>query len=549
MKNNQLHLGIYVRVSTKIQANEGHSLDVQKEMGIKYAKLHSMRYTIFEDAGISAASEDVTNRPGLQNLISSIHSSDIHKVYTIDIDRLSRNEMVYAYLSKIFRENQIELITDKGSYNLNDANDQLLSGIQSLFAVQENIKRTQRIKRGIEKSAQLGKWHGGILPYGYDTDENNRLKINEEESKVYQLMVQLSLQNYGGTRIARILNEKGILTKGQKIYKNGFNRYNPILKKTVHTPNDQMKWVSKTILGILKNPLYKGEMTFKGHTHQVSSHISKSKWEVLQQNLINNRIHNQRNNTKHFYLLKNLLVCKKCSRRMVGLIKQSRGMRLYQCISKKPNPEPRHCGLKNINLDKLNSIIWTDLSDMLSNPLIISVELQKYMEKKYSSTIRIKTAIKEFRKKIESKNIEKSKILDLYGKTEAFSMEELEMKVTDINGYVKIAERSLTKLENGLSIYTNTKEAYKRLKSYMVMYNNHLSKAPNEQRALICRKFIERITVDWGIEEGYTIEIQYRLPLPKVDSFTLKGEESVTQKEFDMSEESSFLVSRVLEKF
>jgi site-specific DNA recombinase len=548
MTINKLHLGIYTRVSTKLQANEGQSLDVQREMGIECAKSHGWQYTIFEDAGISASSEDVAKRAGLQSLISSIVAGDIDKVYTVDIDRLSRNEMVYAYLSKTFRENEIEVITDKGSYNLNDANDQLLSGIQSLFAVQENIKRTQRIKRGIEKSAQLGKWHGGILPYGFDKDDNGKLIINSEESKVYQLMVNLSLQNFGGTRIARVLNEKGIPTKGQKIYKNGFYRYNPILKKTVHTPNDQIKWVNKTILGILKNPLYKGEMTFKGHTHQVPSHISKEKWDSLQHNLINNRIHNQRNNKKHFYLLKNLLVCKKCSKRMVGLIKPSRGMRLYQCISKKPNPEPRHCGLKNINLDKLNTIVWTDLMNTLTNPEIISIELQKYIERKYSNTLKMRIAINEFQKKIEMKTIEKSKILDLYGKTEAFSMDELEKKVAGINSYIKNTDHSLKKLQNGLSIYTNTEEAHKRLKSYLEMYNKHLAEITNEQKVLICRQFIERIVVDWEEGSGHTIQIQYRLPLPKFHSFSPEASRSTIHKEFDMSEESSFIVSKVLEK-
>ena len=99
-----------------------------------------------------------------------------------------------------------------------------------------------------------------------------------------------------------------------------------------------------------------------------------------------------------------------------------------------------------------------------------------------------------------------------------------------------------------MSVYTNTKEAHERLKSYMEMYNNHLSDLKDVQKSLICRQFIESIIVDWEEDSGHSIHIKYKLPVPKVQTLLSNDKLTCGHKESGICEESSFLKNKVLEK-
>ena len=178
-----------------------------------------------------------------------------------------------------------------------------------------------------------------------------------------------------------------------------------------------------------------------------------------------------------------------------------------------------------------------------------NVRINSILLKDYSpNTARMKKAINDFSNKIELKAIEKSKILDLYGKSKAFSVQELDTKVNAINSHIKSAEGALRKLQNGLSVYINTQESHERLKSYMKLYNNQLSNLKDDVKSLICRKFIDNIIIDWEKDRGHSIQIQYRLPLPEVQSSSSINVLSTNQDELNFGREDSFIVSKVFEK-
>ena len=82
---------IYYRVSTEDQAQNGVSLEQQKNYCLEYAKNHEIEIIkLFHDDGVSAKT---TNRKGLQELLSYCQKNykNIDSVIVYKIDRLSRN--------------------------------------------------------------------------------------------------------------------------------------------------------------------------------------------------------------------------------------------------------------------------------------------------------------------------------------------------------------------------------------------------------------------------------------------------------------------------
>ena len=88
MRKDVKRVAIYIRVSTYEQAQEGYSIDEQKERLVQYCK--AMGWVVSEiyiDPGFSGSNLE---RPGLQKLIAEIKAYDSVLVYKLD--RISRSQ-------------------------------------------------------------------------------------------------------------------------------------------------------------------------------------------------------------------------------------------------------------------------------------------------------------------------------------------------------------------------------------------------------------------------------------------------------------------------
>ena len=86
--------GVYVRVSTQEQAQEGYSIGAQKERLLSYCKAKDwLVVDVYVDGGFSGSSLD---RPAMTKLIEDIEKLDVVLVYKLD--RLSRSQKDTLYL-------------------------------------------------------------------------------------------------------------------------------------------------------------------------------------------------------------------------------------------------------------------------------------------------------------------------------------------------------------------------------------------------------------------------------------------------------------------
>ena len=87
-------LHIYIRVSTVAQAEQGTSLESQRELGKKKAEDLGFKWILWDEGGKSSHHEDIADRPVLSQLFAAIKEGVVKHLWVYDQSRLSRNDQV-----------------------------------------------------------------------------------------------------------------------------------------------------------------------------------------------------------------------------------------------------------------------------------------------------------------------------------------------------------------------------------------------------------------------------------------------------------------------
>lgn len=179
-------LALYRRVSTDRQADEGYSLDVQKEKLLAYSKTmeNVVEVREYTDDGYSGGSLD---RPGMKQLIEDVKAGEITHVVVVKLDRLSRSQKDTLHLIEdIFIPNNVAFISIMESFNTDTAFGRAMVGILSVFAQLERENIFERTRGGMQKRVEAGFWPGGgRVPYGYNYDSQQGILVpNEDAEKV-----------------------------------------------------------------------------------------------------------------------------------------------------------------------------------------------------------------------------------------------------------------------------------------------------------------------------------------------------------------------------
>ena len=191
---------IYIRISTLNQAENGESLDLQKERLSSYAQSQGWEITeVYEDAGLSGGS---SNRPAFQKLIGDAKQKKFDVVLVYKIDRLSRSILDFHQTMKIFQENNISFVSLTQQFNTSTSTGRLMLNILVDFA---NFEREINVDRAIDSF--LGRFykglHSGQTPFGYKRENGNNLVIHPEQSEVVKKIFSLANQGISSRKIAK----------------------------------------------------------------------------------------------------------------------------------------------------------------------------------------------------------------------------------------------------------------------------------------------------------------------------------------------------------
>lgn len=317
-----IRCGIYVRVSTDDQRDNGFSIDSQLRM----LKEHCIKndydvVDIYNDAGHSG--KDLL-RPEMQRLLKDIKAKKIDVLLAIKVDRVTRNNYDGFWLLNYLEEHDVKIELILEPYDVATANGEMIFGMNLVFGQRERKEIAARTKRALEQMA-IEKVHPGKAPFGYVRNkETGHLEIEPLESLVVKEMFELCANGYSTRDISKYMKENNRSFRGNK-------------------------WIWDRIYRMLINPVYIGKFAFGLHARKpqdilyVEDYcepiIDEKIWNKTRKVLETNK---HPNYGKNIHLFTSLIKCPECNEIMSS--------RIAYKNSGKPNKKAYyHLTCRNIN--------------------------------------------------------------------------------------------------------------------------------------------------------------------------------------------------------
>lgn len=510
-------LHIYTRVSTLVQAEQGTSLQTQKDLGKKKAHDLGFDYRIWNEGGKSSKGEDLANRPVLTRLLLDVEDGHVQHLWVYHNDRLSRNDIAQQTIKIALQKNNVKLYTKDGEFDPSNPQDHLMKSFLDAISQYENAMRTERSRQGRLNTIRQGFWMGGPPPYGYKI-EDRMLVENVDESKWIKKIYQWYVQGKPTQFIKSQLDSNGVQPRRAK----GL-------------------WTLGSIQKILKNTHYLGYFTYTDKKSQDTiecscpAFLDQRLWNAAQdrrEKVIERK--GQNNRTKRFYLLRDFMYCGHCGTPMGGRIKPSKNERLYYCPNKErswvSSPPEDHekwdrgkgCQMKrSLNIPRTDTLVWTNIMTVLQDSDYL--KQKAYLEFGGDGDIKDDQAKeKKLQKKLKTK-------LQSIEVTLAQITTNRVLQDVDEKTYLKTRENLITakadvsdKLEKSRVRLKDMGNREKWLDG-ITRFLDHLEKMEtetDEQKKYFLSLFIERIDVSYDAKtKEHTLIIKFRLPIVDDDDF------------------------------
>lgn len=209
-------IGIYVRISRDDNGENFETVENQREMLLDYAikKQLGQIAAVYTDDNVSGSAFE---RRGLTRLKEDVLKRRIQLLLLKDLSRLGRNNAKTLQLIDFLEEYGIRILTADGRYDTLVDNDMV--GIET-WANERYVRDISRkIRSSLRFKIERGEYLGNA-PYGYKKSgvEKNRLIKNEEQAEVVRLIYGLYRSGLGYSSVARILNERRLLSPEGKVW-------------------------------------------------------------------------------------------------------------------------------------------------------------------------------------------------------------------------------------------------------------------------------------------------------------------------------------------
>ena len=380
-----LQTGIYVRVSTEEQAQEGYSIRAQEEKLRDYAKVKDwLVYKIYMDEGISG--KNITERPAINEMIEDIKNGKVQNVLVFKIDRLTRSIVDLMHLIELFNTHDCAFNSLTESIDTQSATGRMFIKILGIFAEFERENISERVRTGFERKVKEGYTLAtNIISYGYDRKKGEKIQtINEEEAVVVKEIFNMFLNNhmsYG--KIAKNLNGRNISTKNGSI------------------------WHGATIKHLLTNCNLKGYVRYatedeKRYFEVKGQHepiISEEIYDEVQELIKKMSVKVYKKHPREDNCFSGIAFCGICGKKMIShgdYKKDETGYTLpasYRCLNRKygkcTNSDARHIKVEEAFIEYINNIQEFDTLDevqlaMKQEIKNQNIELLNDLKKQYS---------------------------------------------------------------------------------------------------------------------------------------------------------------------
>lgn len=200
-----MKVAIYSRKSKF--TGKGDSINNQIQMCKDYISNNfqgeKIDFSIYEDEGFTGAN---TNRPEFKKLMKDIPHKKFDALICYKLDRISRNVSDFSNTLSYIQQYNTNFISIKEQFDTTTPMGRAMIYIASVFAQLERETIAERVKDNMLELAKNGRWSGGKLPLGYDSERYKyyddegiersavRLIPNEEELKLVKLIYSTYLK-------------------------------------------------------------------------------------------------------------------------------------------------------------------------------------------------------------------------------------------------------------------------------------------------------------------------------------------------------------------
>lgn len=203
----------YVRVSTERQADEGYSLDAQRQDITRYCQLYGLELIdIIADEGISACNLE---REGLNMALNMINVGLADGLVVAKLDRLTRSVRDLSYLlEEYFTKYALMSVADK--IDTSSASGRLVLNIIISVAQWEREAISERIKKAMDVKGDRGERRGNI-PYGKKLSADGvHLEDSPDENIIITATKDMKEGGMTYMEICKQLNVAGNRTRNNK---------------------------------------------------------------------------------------------------------------------------------------------------------------------------------------------------------------------------------------------------------------------------------------------------------------------------------------------
>lgn len=492
-------LAIYCRISRLKEEGKDRSIEDQKQLGIEKAKELGYDYELYIDEGLSAASDDIEDRPEFKRLLNDMKAGKLYAIYGIDQSRFERNPSIHYMFAAEVKNHIQEYWTDiDGLIDLHDPQVELMANIRSIFNQYHVTNTKHKVKSVLKRNARNGKAHG-ISPYGYTKDENGFIIIDEVESEVVKRIFNMSLQGKGTKAITNKLNAESVPTRYNKLtgsltVKNKYTGTETTKSKA------SIKWAPNTIRNILKNTIYKGERVFNDEIITVPAIITPKIWDKVQVGFGERAIMGK---TIYDYLLKGKLRCGKCGRNYYGRTRQDKKDHAYICSSKRIPEE--NCGNRGINIDRLDDLVWFRI---INSELFLKVLKRDFSFSK-NKVVEVTKGIETRTSTLQEVETRRNRVVTAFSHG-AMTEKDLEIQLVNISKEESRLKEDIEILESKLKALNYSEELISKYHQFQTRLNYFKDGLSFEEKQAIINVFIDDIIVLFNEDKKeYELEISY----------------------------------------
>jgi site-specific DNA recombinase len=207
-------IGIWIRVST-LDQKRGDSPEIHETRARAYAESKGWQVvTVYHLEGISGKA--IMQQKEAERMLADIKSKNIDGLIFSKLARLARNTRELLAFADIFDEHEASMISLQESIDTSTPAGRLFYTIISAMAQWEREETGERIQASILTRRSMGKITAGMPSFGFKIVDA-QLEIDEQEAPIRKLMYELFLEHKRRATVARILNERGYVTrKGNK---------------------------------------------------------------------------------------------------------------------------------------------------------------------------------------------------------------------------------------------------------------------------------------------------------------------------------------------